>query len=282
MAKALFDIPSSDTGKGPIGFILAEDLTGLSSCIRHHSRLGFENLFVIKRPDLALPESCVELCDSIDVEDAFFSDVSPYLNRIIELCQNRWVYYCFNAEYLHFPFCETRTITDLTDFVTEEKRSSVFTYTIDLYADDLGKAKDGFSLGDAHFDGAGYYALQRYIEGEAQDRQLDIYGGLKWRFEEHLPYQRRRLNRVGLFLPQVGLEMGDDGYFNVGEYNTFACPWHHNTTIAICSFRTAKSLKTNPGSMYEIDNFIWSKSVKFRWNSQQLMDHGFMEPGQWF
>jgi hypothetical protein len=282
MAKPLFDIPAETLTKGPIGFIFAEDITGLSSSIRHHARLGFDNLYVLKRPDLELPDGCDALCEAIDIGDAFFSDVSPYINRLIELFPDRWVYYCFNAEYLHFPFCEKRTISDLTDFITEEKRDSVFTYTIDLYPDDLGKSKDGFSLEDAHFDGAGYYALQRYIDGEIQDRQLDVYGGLKWRFEEHLPYEKRRLNRIGLFKPQPGLTLEPTGYFNMPEYNTFSCPWHNNTTITICSFRTAKSLKTNPGSTYEIDSFIWSRSIKFRWNSQQLMDHGFMEPGQWF
>ncbi|MBL4749447.1 MAG: hypothetical protein JKX71_02480, partial [Amylibacter sp.] len=282
MVKPLFEIPTETLVKGPVGFIFAEDLTGLSSSIRHHVRLGFKNLFVLKRQDLELPESCVDLCQTVDIPDAFFSDVSPYVNQLIASFPDRWIYYCFNAEYLHFPFCENRSIEDLTDFITEEKRASVFTYTIDLYADDLSKAKDGFSLEGAHFDGAGYYALQRFVEGEAQDRQLDIYGGLKWRFEEHLPYEKRRLNRVSLFKPEAGLEMDAAGYFNNPEYNTFACPWHHNTTITICSFRTAKSLKTNPGSTFEIDSFVWSKSVKFRWNSQQLMDHGFMEPGQWF
>jgi hypothetical protein len=282
MVKPLFEIPTETLVKGPVGFIFAEDLTGLSSSIRHHARLGFKNLFVLKRQDLELPESCVDLCQAIDIPDAFFSDVSPHVNQIIELFPDRWIYYCFNAEYLHFPFCENRSIDDLTDFITEEKRAAVFTYTIDLYPDDLSKAKDGFSLEGAHFDGAGYYALQRFVDGAEQDRQLDIYGGLKWRFEEHLPYEKRRLNRVSLFKPEMGLEMDARGYFNNPEYNTFSCPWHHNTTITICSFRTAKSLKTNPGSTFEIDSFVWSKSVKFRWNSQQLMDHGFMEPGQWF
>ncbi|MFK5996532.1 MAG: hypothetical protein QM492_00305 [Rhodobacterales bacterium] len=282
MAKPLFDIPDHMLVKGPVGFIFAEDLTGLSSSIRHHARLGFENLFVLKRDDIELPYSCKDMCHAINIKDAYFSDVTPYINRLIELLPQRWIYYCFNTEYLHFPFCESRSIADLTEFVTEEKREAVFSLTVDLYPDDLSLAKDGFSLEDAHFDGAGYYALQRYIEGAAQDRQLDIYGGLKWRFEEHLPYQRRRLNRVALFKAIPGLEVEPDGYFNFPEYNTYSCPWHHNTTIAICSFRTAKSLKTNPGSTFEIDSFIWSNSSKFHWNSQQLMDRGFMEPGQWF
>jgi hypothetical protein len=37
----------------------------------------------------------------------------------------------------------------------------------------------------------------------------------------------------------------------------------------VCSFRTAKALNGNP------------RSTKFEWHSQQLMDLGFMEPGQW-
>ncbi len=282
MAKNFFEIPVETLVQGPVGIIFAEDLTGLSSSIRHHARLGFKNLFVLKRDDLDLPDSCSELCQEINIPDAFFSNISPFVNQLIALLPDRWIYYCFNAEYLHFPFCENRSIDDLTDFITEEKRNAVFSYTIDLYPDDLGKAKDGFSLEGAHFDGAGYYALQRFVDGESQDRQLDIYGGLKWRYEEHLPYERRRLNRIALFKTVPGLKMDATGYFNDPEYNTFSCPWHHNATITICSFRTAKSLKTNPGSTFEIDSFIWSKSVKFRWNSQQLMDHGFMEPGQWF
>jgi len=282
MAKPLFDMPSDMLVKGPVGFIFVEDLTGLSSCIRHHARLGFENLFVLKRDDIELPYGCKDLCHTINIKDAYFSDVTPYINRLIELFPDRWIYYCFNAEYLHYPFCESRSIADLTEFATEEKRNSVFTYTIDLYPDDLGKAKNGFSLEDAYFDCAGYYAQQRYIAGEPQERQMDIYGGLKWRFEEHLPYHRRRLNRIALFKPTPGLELEPTRYFNIPEYNTVSCPWHHNTTITICSFRTAKSLKTNPGSTFEIDSFIWSKSSKFHWNSQQLMDQGFMEPGQWF
>ncbi len=48
------------------------------------------------------------------------------------------------------------------------------------------------------------------------------------------------------------------------------------------SFRTAKALRTNPGSRDAIATFHWHNSVRFGWNSQQLMDLGLMEPGQWF
>ena len=64
--------------------------------------------------------------------------------------------------------------------------------------------------------------------------------------------------------------------------NTFACPWHNNLTAAVASFRVAKALARNPGSRDEITSFAWRGSHPFRWNSQQLMELGLMEPGQWF
>jgi hypothetical protein len=64
--------------------------------------------------------------------------------------------------------------------------------------------------------------------------------------------------------------------------NTYACPWHHSLTGAICSFRVAKALRTNPGSRHDISDFRWHKSERFNWSSLQLMELGLMEPGQWF
>ncbi|NCU20168.1 hypothetical protein EOM89_05410, partial [Candidatus Falkowbacteria bacterium] len=63
---------------------------------------------------------------------------------------------------------------------------------------------------------------------------------------------------------------------------TYSCPWHHNLTAAVVSFRVAKALKANPGSSHAIASFRWAGSQRFDWQSQQLMDLGLMEPGQWF
>ncbi|MFZ1345920.1 MAG: fasciclin domain-containing protein, partial [Tabrizicola sp.] len=43
-----------------------------------------------------------------------------------------------------------------------------------------------------------------------------------------------------------------------------SCHWHHNLTAAVCSFRTAKALRTNPGSRHAIPTFLWPNSVKFK------------------
>jgi hypothetical protein len=161
----------------------------------------------------------------------------------------------------------------------------MLTYVIDIYAADLNRFPNAVSVEDAQIDRSGYYALGR--PGPAPDhhpkeRQLDFFGGLRWRFEEFVPSTKRKIDRISIFRAKPGLQLLPDYTFSDEEYNTYACPWHHNLTAAVCSFRTAKALKTNPGSRFEIHSFHWHNSDKFRWHSQQLMDLGLMEPGQWF
>ncbi len=272
----------ADLPKGPIAIIFAEDEVGIGSTIRHHARIGFANILLLARDDMVLPQDCQDICHQIANDPFNEIPLNVAVNKVNEAFAGRWIYYCYNAEYLHFPFCEDRSIGELITFITEERRASAFTYVVDLYAADLDNNPDGYSLETAHLDSSGYYALTRWKDGDVMDRQLSIYGGLKWRFEEHLPWTKRRIDRVALFEARKGLEMDGGQLFNDEEYNTFECPWHYSVTIAVCSFRTAKYLKSNPGSTFDVDSFSWAKSEKFHWNSQQLMDLGLMEPGQWF
>ena len=114
------------------------------------------------------------------------------------------------------------------------------------------------------------------------ERQVNIFGGLRWRFEEHVPWQKRRLDRVALFQAVRGLKFQPDFTFKLPKFNTISFPWHHNLTAAVGSFWAAKSLRRNPDSRNAISSFQWSGSEQFKWHSQHLMDLGFMEPGQWF
>ncbi|MEP3298047.1 MAG: hypothetical protein ABJO27_16495 [Pseudoruegeria sp.] len=270
--------------KGPVAMIFVEDLIEVESTIRHHQNIGFFSVIVFAPDELVLPteleESVHRVRYNIHTKDA----LQKAVDAVIAAAPNIWMYYCFNAEYLFYPFAETRNIAELLAFHTEERRSAMLTYVIDLYAGDLNENNDAVSLKDVYLDRSGYYALGRFRgrENEAMERQLDFFGGLRWRFEEHVPYERRRIDRIALFKSTPGLTLRDDHTFSEEEYNTYACPWHHNLTAAVCSFRTAKALRKNPGSRYEIHNFRWRNSVPFEWRSQQLMDFGLMEPGQWF
>ncbi|WP_298260346.1 hypothetical protein [uncultured Litoreibacter sp.] len=267
--------------KGPFALVFIEDDTEVQSTIAHVRKTGFREVLIFGAAHI-LPEDQddLHLIDTnIHEQDAFAAITS----EVIKLFPGVWMHYCFNAEYIYFPFCETRNIRELIAFNMEERRYSVMTYVVDLYSNDLGKHPNAVSMEQAYLDKSGYYALARFTEdGEALDRQLDFFGGLRWRFEEHIPWTRRRIDRVGLFMADKGLELRGDHTFNVQEYNTYACPWHHNISGAICSFRTAKALVSNPGSMYEIPHFWWKSSAKFDWHSNQLLELGLMEPGQWF
>jgi hypothetical protein len=283
--NACFDAHRRTPPKGPLAVILAEDDVEIHTTLRHHLAAGFGTVFLLATPDQTVDPSLEAVITRIDHPVHEDNALVAAVNRVNDAFPGLWLYYCFNAEYLFHPFCETRNIRELLAFHTEERREAMLTYVVDLYAGDLGRHPNAVSLEDAHLDRSGYYALARTDADrnwQPKERQLDFFGGLRWRFEEHVPWTRRKIDRVSIFRTKRGIALRPDFTFTEDELNTYACPWHNNITAAVCSFRTAKALKTNPGSRHEIGNFRWHNSTEFLWHSQQLMDLGLMEPGQWF
>lgn len=270
--------------QGPIALILVEDDVEVATTLRHHQQIGFKSVIACMPPSFALPRDLQETVIRVDYDMTVPAAMEKAVNLLITaLPLGTWMYYCFNAEYLFHPFCETRTVGEMLAFHGEERRDAMLTYVIDLYADDLNEFPNAVALERACLDRSGYYALARPDEkGHPKERQLTFYGGLRWRYEEHVPAARRKIDRIALFKTKPGLQLRDDHTFSDEEYNTYACEWHHNLTSAICSFRTAKALKLNPGSKYDIETFNWHNTAPFEWHSRQLLDLGLMEPGQWF
>tara|TARA_R110002094_G_scaffold57982_2_gene69090 strand:+ start:1036 stop:1905 length:870 start_codon:yes stop_codon:yes gene_type:complete len=271
--------------EGPLAIVLVEDDVEVDTTLRHHQQAGFKTVLALMPKDFTLPRDLAETVRRVDHDMSRPQALEHGLNTLMDHMAGQWVYYCYNAEYFFFPFCETRNVNEMLAFHTEERRDAMLAYVIDLYTDDLDHRPNAVSLDDAFMDRSGYYALARpdpANHGHPKERQLDFFGGLRWRFEEHVPAARRKIDRIPLFLAKKGLRVRDDHTFDDEEYNTYACPWHHNITSAICSFRTAKALKANPGSTDEIRTFKWHNSAPFEWHSRQLLDLGLMEPGQWF
>jgi hypothetical protein len=271
--------------RGPVAVICVEDTAEVDGTLNHHLRAGFRDVLMLA-PEGIDPSPEVLPRIHLIRYDVYAQDALPNaVNALIAAMPGTWIYYGFNAEYLFFPFCETRNVREMIAFQMEERRDAFLSYVIDLYAGDLGSYPDAVAPGDALLDRSGYYALGRPDPGNhnhPKERQLDFFGGLRWRFEEHVPMVRRKIDRIALFRARAGLTLRDDFTFSDEEYNTYACPWHNNITTAVMSFRTAKALRSNPGSKYAIRDFRWRNSTPFQWNSQQLMDLGLMEPGQWF
>ncbi|MFU8862938.1 MAG: hypothetical protein ACNA7O_03415 [Rhodobacterales bacterium] len=271
--------------KGPVALIFVEDEVEVTSTLRHHLDAGFAACVVFIPATFELEEEIAAQVLRVDMDTLAPDILSKTVNTLIEAAPGTWFYYGYNAEYLFYPFCESRTVAEMLAFHTEERRDAMLCYVVDLYAGDLDRHSSAVSIEDAHLDKSGYYALARKHAADADhplDRQLDFFGGLRWRYEEHIPAPRRKIDRIALFRAKAGLKLRDNHTFNDEEYNTFACPWHHNLTAAVCSFRTAKALKANPGSTFDIHNFRWHNSTPFEWHSRQLLDLGLMEPGQWF
>jgi hypothetical protein len=271
--------------KGPVGLVLVEDGTEIGSTLRHHLDAGFRALVVFAPPAIPLPPEAQDPRVTVVSQDMLAEGAFPGVVNacIAAAAPGTWMAYFHNAEYLFYPFCEHRSVGEMCQFAQEERRDAILTYVIDLYAGDLDRHPTAVSLEDAHLDRSGYYALARRLpDGSIAERQLDFFGGLRWRYEEHIPPARRRIDRVAIFRARKGLTLRPDHTFDIPEYNTYACPWHHSVTAALCSFRTAKALKRNPGSTFDIHSFKWHNSAPFAWHSQQLLDLGLMEPGQWF
>lgn len=279
-----FKLGKGHLKKGPIALIFAEDEKELASTIIHHAKLGFAKIIVFSKSIPVLPTSVENKIISVHVDLFHSSGVSFILNKINDLAQNQWIYFCYNAEYLFYPFCETRSVTELLDFHSEERRQAMLTYVVDLYPNDLSSPKRATSIENVHLDGTGYFALARLDPSTHQplDRQLDYFGGLRWRFEEYVPFNQGKINRVSIFKSSKGLRISADYTFDNQEYNTYACPWHSNLTAAVVSLRAAKALMTNPDSKAEIEDLSWQHSIPFEWRSTQLLDLGLIEPGQWF
>ena len=269
--------------RGPVAVILAEDAVEVGSTVAHHLQAGFRTVLLALPAGVAPPEAAAGV-HPVQAATRAEGATARIVNRVIAACPpGTWLYWGYNAEYLFHPFCETRNVREMLAFHAEERREAMAGCVVDLYAADLARFPDGVSLEQAMFDAAGYYARERHgPDGAALERQLDIFGGLRWRFEEHVPWDRRRIGRVALLRTRKGLRMLDDLSLSEPEYNTQSCPWHHNLTAAVMSFRAAKALRGNPGSREAIGGFAWEQSRRFDWTSQQLMDLGLIEPGQWF
>lgn len=269
--------------RGPIAIVLVEDDAAVTETLRHHVQVGFRHILALSPDPIPLPDDLAQRVTCLHWNTRRAHAHQEVVNAVLAAVPTgTWLYYCYNAEFLFFPFSETRSIGEMLAFHAEERREAMLTYVVDLYSPDLSRNPNAVSLTDAMFDRAGYFALGRKGPDGPLERQLDFHGGLRWRFEEHVPPASRRIDRIALFRAAPNLRIEADHRFNIPEYNTYSCPWHHNLTATIASFRTAKALASNPGSRDAIGSFRWRNSEPFQWRAQQLMDLGLMEPEQWF
>ena len=273
-------VRKAGTWTGPIAAIFVEDDVLIEETLRHHIALGFRTLLVLTPEPLDLAQDVKDHVIPVRLVQDTPGSVANAVELIGRHIGQKWLFWCFNAEFLFFPFCETRSIAGLLAFHAGEQRRSMPALVVDLYARDLTKDADGASLSDAWLDGAGYCA--EYPSGSDGNLRPQIYGGLRRRYVEFVPLQNRRIDRFPILRGDSTLRLDPLARPVCQDLTTWQSPWHRNTTAAICSFRAAKALRRNPGSWAAIQSFHWRGSVRFDWTSDQLLALGMMESGQWF
>ena len=116
------------------------------------------------------------------------------MNAVITALPQRWIYCGDNGEYLYSPFCETHNIGEIIAFNTEKRRKTILNTVVDLYAGHLGQSPDGVDVKSTYLDRLGYCTETRRDGEQAPlQQQFNIYGGLRRRFEEHVPCQKGAL-----------------------------------------------------------------------------------------
>lgn len=265
----------------PIGIIFAEDNIGLTDSIDHLLQIGFKNIFIIGLPNNMILARKYKNLHHIQYDIDATGAITNCLNSAISAFPDYWIFHCFNSEFLYFPFSETRKIQDFLLFSDDEKRFSVFGTIVDLYTKEPHYASYGYSSDNCYFDSTGYYAEYRSDNKGIMSRFVTLHGGLRWRFEEHFPWHRRKINRVPLFKAQTGLILDNDQNMDDFDFGTIQADWHRSPTVVITSFRAAKYLHINITDQHLNKEFFWANSIQFRKKSHQLMGIGLMEPGQW-
>ena len=139
--------------KGPVAIIVVEDPVEVESTLNHHIGLGFRTLITFMPDGLELPATLADQVHRIPYATRGPEALPGLINPLIAAAPaGTWFYYGFNAEYLFYPFSETRNLRELLAFHTEERRDAMLCYAIDLYAPDLGTHPSGVDRDGAMLD----------------------------------------------------------------------------------------------------------------------------------
>ena len=203
-------------------------------------------------------------------------DAWKQLNELIARLSGRWLLWLWNGEFFVFPYGESRTLDDLTAFLSDERRPVVFAYALDLYRNDLPGPVEDPAVGELYFDRIGYHA---FPHGE---HELHLFGGLGWRFAECALTGMEQIGRSSLFLANRDVLLTRTYVFERAEYNSVQCKWHHSPTAAIMTLRRSRRIMAHPHFSSVRGKLIWAGSERFDWTSRQLLELGMIEPGQWF
>ncbi|MGQ0484141.1 MAG: hypothetical protein ACT4SY_02135 [Hyphomicrobiales bacterium] len=200
------------------------------------------------------------------------------------LPRDKWSLILRAGEFLLYPHFETRTISDLCQFLFDEHRRSLFAILLDLYRRDDDDSEPGlvFGSGGWRFDRYGYdFAFNELI-------QADLWhGGFLYRFPiDYRRFGREHISRVPLVRAGFRTLATKDLVFALPRRLNWANGSAHlSPTACIVSDRAYRfwqshGLASADGSRR--DKLVSAPSLPMRWRHRDLITNGFMNAGQWY
>ncbi|MEM1160770.1 MAG: hypothetical protein AAGJ28_07535 [Pseudomonadota bacterium] len=258
---------------GPVAIMLCESGRHIKATARRLADQGMGTILYLGRDAPLGIDGPMEIAIAERPRSDRYRDL---LNALFDMLDGRWVLWLWNGEFLVYPYCETRSLPEMISFLKDERRKVLFSYALDLYAQDLPVDGADPAAADLCFDRIGYHAFPK------PDQQLRFYGGMGWRFEELTPPEQQQCGRSSLILAQKGVHLNREMLFGEVEYDSISCPWHHNPTGAVMSLRRSARIMAHPNFPDVAHSLIWAGTTKWDWTSRQLLELGMIEPGQWF
>ena len=82
-----------------------------------------------------------------------------------------------------------------------------------------GALKNASMREKSYLDKTGYFAEERVDPHTFRpiERKLDFFGGLLWRFEQYVPQDQRKIDRIAIFKASKGLTISKNYTFNYQE-----------------------------------------------------------------
>ena len=152
----------------------------MRSTVAYHLMRGFRSILVFIPQSIVHPEVFATEVPTIRYDTLDKEAVECAINPILHWAPDTRMYYCYNVEYLFYPFCKTRSIGEFLAFNTQEELATLVTFIIDLYAADLDQNPNVVCTQTAQIENSGYFAQTQVDPGHhnlPEERQLGFLVG---------------------------------------------------------------------------------------------------------
>ena len=166
---------------------IGPNTSSLESFLQHYRKLGVKHFLLVDGSNNLEIESILSVQPDVSIWVPTLSLASPeaatrlYNTLLHKFCLRKWTFCVEPDEFFVFPYCESRSISDLTGILIDLERNTIWAAKIDLFSDGPIATADPNSENFKYFDPSGYY--QSY----GARGQIQLFGGVTARLTPGRP-----------------------------------------------------------------------------------------------